>query len=181
MAQEKAYRNHAFLIELYRYLHNYLSAAYSFKEHVGAFMARITDTALQADLQKQFKEAGTSDLGRFVQDLRIYVQHSAPPPILSELQIKEIPGSSAVSEEQKLYLKKSKLLAWDRWKPQSRSFIEGHDGDIPLRDTVRQHRDFILSFWSRFYCGVRGPNKESFEELDRLGQEVARLHGWEGS
>ena len=179
MAQQKAYRNQAFLMELYRYLHNYLSAAFTFREHIGAVKRKITDAAFQASVGKRFQETGADDIGRFFQDLRNFVQHRAPAPILSELCIRETSDGSPATATQKLYLEKDQLLSWDGWGSQARSFIEGHDGDIPLRDTARQHVELIRGLWSWFYREVRGLNRESFEKLDRLGQQLARLYGRE--
>ena len=180
MAQEPTYRNHAFLIELARHLHNYVAAAYSFSEHVSALEAKVVSETFHTRLKEKIEQAGRAEIGRFFQDLRNYIQHRAPAPIMSELHIKEMPGFLPVETQQRLYMDKNQLLLWDGWKTPSRSFIEKHEGDILLRETARHYLDLLVDLWQWLWKEIRELNEESFQRLDELAEEAAKLYGWEG-
>lgn len=182
MVRTPAYRNQAFLIELNRYLHNYCAAAYSFQQHLDVFQQRFPDEQFRTDLKTQFAQAGRNNCGRFFQDLRRYLQHYAPPPILSELRYKEgPPGVPPLDPVQELLLEKEQLLKWDNWKPQARTFINETASDIPLRTAAREHLNLLLDLHSWVWRSIRELYADSFNELDAIGDEIAALYGWRKS
>lgn len=181
MVRTPAYRNQAFLIELNRYLHNYCAAAYSFQQHLDVFQKRVPDEHFRTDLKAQLAEAGSNNCGRFFQDLRRYLQHYAPPPILSELRYKEgPPGVPPLDPVQELLLEKEQLLKWDNWKSQARTFIN-ETGDIPLRTAAREHLKLLLDLYSWTWRRIRELYTDPFNRLDAIGEEIARLYGWRKS
>jgi hypothetical protein len=101
----------------------------------------------RSDYQDRIKRTFVDDpLARFVQDFRNYVLHRSVPRISLVDQIS--------IEKKMLKLDLTHMLAWQKWSPPARSYIESHKPDVRILEVVDQyeamvrssHEAFVLSF-----------------------------------
>jgi hypothetical protein len=145
---EQRQRLQSLFSEVTRLFHNFLAGGKTLIDHTRNMMEEdfITEQH-RSDYQDRIKRTFVDDpLARFVQDFRNYVLHRSVPRISLVDQIS--------IEKKMLKLDLTHMLAWQKWSPPARSYIESHKPDVRILEVVDQyeamvrssHEAFVLSF-----------------------------------
>jgi hypothetical protein len=118
----------SFIDEVTRRLHNCLAGAQSLVEHTRVFKNKVYKGHR---FKKVYQEKVDRDLKHspivcFVQDLRNYVLHKQLPIASAQLSFKG--GGGAITEfDSIIKLDVNELRKWDKWKPESRVYLDSLD------------------------------------------------------
>jgi len=131
-----------------RLLHNFLASAKTF--------ADVTRVLIQARYQghpfaDQYRQEAvsrfsTSQVARFVQDLRNYMLHYSLPITRAHLKIQMQPRPEGITLESSFILDREALLEWDRWTTPARAFLTESSSDLDILGFTRQYHSLVQSF-----------------------------------
>ena len=159
--------------EVVRHFHNVVSAAQSLVEHTRNFMSIWhKDTPIHGQYSRKIKAEFAEDpLARFVQDLRNYFLHKEIPPskmvLTFNVDTKDPPKS-------RVLLRLNDLKRWNRWKKESKVFLESRGEDMELRDLLNQYRAKVTTFYRWFREEMDSWHMHELTELPNLREEIER-------
>jgi hypothetical protein len=159
----------SFIDEVTRLLHDFLAAAQSLVEHTRVFKNKMYKShafkkVYQDKVDRELKHSPTVC---FVQDLRNYVLHKQLPTASATLSLRG--GGGTVKEvDNTIKLDVDELREWDKWKPESRVFLDSLDDKVQIREVAEKYEGAIRAFYQWF--GEQQPQVHhvEFDELSRL-------------
>lgn len=154
-AVKEAYTN-----EVLRSLFNYLSSLSSLVDAGMRLEGKYNGDQL-ASYHAQKAIIIGSDINAFFGKLRNYIQHYGIPPLGWSIQLHEQTYNSCT-----YYLSNSKLLAWDGWNSQAKSYIG--DQDIDLLKAVTEHGEMIDRAYNTLlslFPAIHAEDTKSYNEL----------------
>jgi hypothetical protein len=158
-----------FIDEVTRLLHNFLAGAQSLVEHTRVFKNKMYKGHR---FQKVYQEQVDRDLKHapivcFVQDLRNYVLHKQLP--IASAQLNLTGGEGTIAEfDSTVRLDVTELREWDKWKPESRVYLDSLDDRVQIREVVEKYEDAIGAFYQWFGEQQSQVHRVEFDELSRL-------------
>jgi hypothetical protein len=158
-----------FMDEVTRLLHNFLASAKTLVDHTRVFKNEMYEGhEFEKDYQEKLQhDLGKSEIVRFVQDLRNYVLHKQLPLALAEFSFKG--GGGTVSDfDNTIKLDVNRLREWDRWKPESRAYLDALDDKVQIRDVVEKYETAIRFFYQWFGVQQELLHRAEFDELNSL-------------
>jgi len=170
-----------FLDEVTRLLHNFLAGAQSLVDHTRVFKNKMYKGHR---LKKVYQEKVDRDLKHspivcFVQDLRNYVLHKQLPIASAQLSLKG--GGGTITEfDSTIKLDVNELREWDKWKPESRIYLDSLDDKVQIREVVEKYEGVIRAFYQWFGEQQTQVHRVEFDELSRLGTRYEQVRQeWE--
>jgi hypothetical protein len=159
----------SFIDEVTRLLHNFLAGAKSLVDHTRVF----NDDMYEGHrFKKVYQEKVDRDLKHspivcFVQSLRNYVLHKQLPIASAQLSLKG--GGGTIAEfDNTIKLDVNELREWDKWKPESRIYLDSLDDKVQIREVVEMYEGVISDFYQWFGEQQAQVHHVEFDELSRL-------------
>jgi hypothetical protein len=170
-----------FIDEVTRLLHNFLASAKTLVDHTRVFKNEMYEGHEFKEIYqgKLDRDLGKSEIVRFVQDLRNYVLHKQLPLAHAELSFKG--GEGAVSDfDSTIKLDVNRLREWDRWKPESRAYLDTLDDKVQIQDVVERYETAIRAFYQWFGVQQEILHRVEFDELSSLETRYQQVRqDWE--
>ena len=158
----------AFLRELSRLLHNYLSSTFTLIRHNVKLCKDLHCPELDRDYSEIVKDLNTNECVSFVKDLRTFAQHIGLPILSAQISF------SKTEFKQRILLDKTALLNWKEWKHAPRNYIESH-GEIDLKLVLSEYQNLIATFYKRFYTKISEVFAKQLKEFAEIDSEIGRL------
>ena len=164
---ERRPRLHLFLDEVSRRLNNVISGARALVDHSRRLVRNLYKGSeflqrYQTNVAETFDECPVC---RFVQDLRNYILHREHPAIVAEL------GTSTAD----VVFQKRRLLEWDEWTSQARSFIDQHPENVSLRTILTEYDERVSAFYDWLYDEQMAIHRDEFEATHALYERLVEL------
>ena len=158
-----------FIDEVTRLLHNFLAGAQSLVDHTRVFKNKMYKGHR---FKKVYQEKVDRDLSHspivcFVQDLRNYVLHKQLPIASATLSFKG-EGGTITEFDSTVKLDVNELRAWNKWKPESRAYLDSLDDKVQIRELVEKYEGAIKAFYQWFGEQQAQVHHSEFAELSRL-------------
>jgi len=162
-----------FLDEADRLLHNYLAAVAALRDHQRRLWQQHPPADPRAEAEYKRRTALFSDpLCMFVQDLRNYTHHRQLPVAQGSLHV-DVQGGVVMAG---VTIARERLVTWDNWRAESRTFLDAAPDAIPLRDVVGSYSRAVEQFGVWFVPAFVTAHRADFDELARLQRELERLY-----
>ncbi|MCD1267106.1 hypothetical protein B5M44_23840 [Shinella sumterensis] len=170
-----------------RIVHNYLCSISTFIDHSRNFMnEHYRGTAFYNDysgeIQKRFH---SSELARFVRDLRNYMTHRELPD--SQMTLKMVATGAPATDEGTpcditagIQYKTTRFLEWDGWSAPAARFLKTCDEFLTLRSIFEPHITLMQDFSTWFEDRFRQHHHDDFKELQALEEQHEALEAAEG-
>jgi hypothetical protein len=158
-----------FIGEVTRLLHNFLAGAKSLVDHTRVFKDKMyKDHGFSKVYQEKIdRDLKHSPIVSFVQDLRNYVLHKQLPIASATLSFSG--GGGTIKEfDNTIKLDVNELREWDKWKPESRVYLDSLDDKVQIREIVDEYEDAIRAFYQWFGEQQAQVHRSEFAELSRL-------------
>lgn len=163
----------AFLRELSRLLHNYLSSTFSLIRHNVKVCEDLHCAVLSKEYSEKLRVLEKYDCISFVKDLRNFSQHVGLPIPSAQLQFGNVKGVQEV--KQKILLDKEALLGdWAYWKPASKRYVQMFK-EIDLKVVLSEYQGLITWFYEWFYKRATQLSSEQIREVDEIETEIRKL------
>jgi hypothetical protein len=169
-------RLEGFLDEVTRLLHNFLAGAQSLVDHTRVFKNKMYKGHR---FKKGYQEKVDRDLKHspivcFVQDLRNYVLHKQLPIASAQLSLKG--GGGTITElDNTIKLDVNELREWNKWKPESRVFLDSLDDKVQIREVAEKSEGAIRAFYQWFGEQQTQVHRSEFAELSRLETQYEQV------
>jgi hypothetical protein len=159
----------SFIDEVTRLLHNFLASAQSLVDHTRVFKNKMYKghTFKKVYQDKVDRELKHSPIVCFVQDLRNYVLHKQLPIASATLSFKG-EGGTITEFDSTVKLDVNELRAWNKWKPESRAYLDSLDDKVQIRELVEKYEGAIKAFYQWFGEQQAQVHHSEFAELSRL-------------
>jgi hypothetical protein len=153
-----------------RYLHNFVTAVMTLREHTRVVMrSDLMSEAHKARYVAKVKEIfDQSNLARFMQDLRRYYFHYGIPNIEHITAIHP-------KENTQIFLDLTHLSQWKDWTANGRLFIESHIPKIRLRTLVNDYLKMAMEFNQWFIMDFSEEYSGILRDLDELKERWAQI------
>jgi hypothetical protein len=113
------------------------------------------------------RELKHSPIVCFVQDHRNYVLHKQLPIASAQLSLKG--GGGTITElDNNIKLDVKELREWNKWKPESRVFLDSLDDKVQIREVAEKYEGAIRAFYQWFGEQQAQVHRVEFDELSRL-------------
>ncbi|HTA81460.1 MAG TPA: hypothetical protein VK783_00870 [Bacteroidia bacterium] len=148
MNVDKRHLLHAYQREITRFLHNYIAASLSLRDHArNHYRELYSKNNLFSDYQGEIDKRFTRNpLAVFISDLRQYFQHYQMPGVSSRVAYKN--GESDF--QMTLLIPIKELQKYSKWNALSKAFLEEQTDDINLITLVSEYHDLIETFYKWF-------------------------------
>jgi hypothetical protein len=170
-------RLESFLDEVTRLLHNFLAGAQSLVDHTRVFKDKMYKGH---GFKKVYQDKVDRDLKHspivcFVQDLRNYVLHKQLPIASATLSIKG-GGGTITAFDSTVKLDVNELREWNKWKPESRVYLDSLDDKVQIREVVEMYEGAIRAFYQWFGEQQAQVHLSEFAELGRLETRYEQVY-----
>jgi hypothetical protein len=166
----------SFIDEVTRLLHNFLASAHSLVDHTRVFKNKMYKghTFKKVYQDKVDRELKHSPTVSFVQDLRNYVLHKQLPIASAQLSLKG--GGGTITElDNTIKLDVNELREWNKWKPESRVFLDSLDDKVQIREVAEKYEGAIRAFYQWFGEQQTQVHRSEFAELSRLETQYEQV------
>jgi hypothetical protein len=129
--------------EVVFYLHNYVAAALSLRDHSRNLYTGRLNSSIQpfpGYKERVEKDFMHDPLAQFVERLRVYCQHYNAPNI--EVNITFSGGRSA----RKIRLPLSSLLAFNDWGEKAKAYLSTIEGDVDIQQVATIYHEKVMAF-----------------------------------
>lgn len=164
----------AFLRELSRLIHNYLSSTFSLISHSSNFCDQLHNKNLRKEYDEMVAKLKLYDCYHFVKDLRRFNQHIGLPLISAQLDIH--PKDSNGFQSRILFDKKI-LLSWqgnNAWTSGSKNYLNTHQ-EIEVKAVFSEYQGLIKEFYDWFYKKTSSVYANELKEFLDNELEIGRL------
>ena len=165
------------LIELLRYLHNYLASFKTLVDHTRIIMDRdYLDHGFYKDYQSRiYSDFAENPLACFIQNLRNYLLHYSLPSTFSEFNISKDPESGKEVVQTRATIKKVPMTHWSGWSVKAREYLDNAEDDIELLNIIKEHEDKVRKFNEWLLKSLIDIHSDDFEVLDKKIEELKRI------
>jgi hypothetical protein len=166
----------SFIDEVTRLLHNFLASAQSLVDHTRVFKNKMYKghTFKKVYQDKVDRELKHSPIVCFVQDLRNYVLHKQLPIASAQLSLKG--GGGTITElDNTIKLDVNELREWNKWKPESRVFLDSLDDKVQIREVAEKYEGAIRAFYQWFGEQQTQVHRSEFAKLSRLETQCEQV------
>jgi len=164
-----------FQMEFLRLLHNYISSAYSLREHTRNFNEELGNSKFNSFYNKERDNLRNDEIIAFRKDLRSYTQHYKLPITQVSLKFTRNKKGKGGSSEQKLFLNKKNLISWKGWGRLSKQYLKKQHENIDIKKFLLEHQHKVTSFYKRLSGKVSLIYKKEFQECSKLEKEIFKL------
>jgi len=153
-------------------IHNFLAGAMTVVDHTRVF---VDDYYIGTEVNKFFREAikttfTENQLTRFIQDLRNYMIHRGPVPVIRKFSLEPSDGGKPgqFTASTGFYLTKQDLLKWSGWKSDSRKYLVSAKAEIDVLVLVESYKEIIYDFHEKFDQAILGYHKDDLVALEKM-------------
>ncbi len=167
---------HAFMRELSRLLHNYLSSTFSLIRHNVKLCKDLQCSTLNKEYALKIEVLNKNDCFLFIKDLRNFSQHVGLPVLSAQLNIhnRQDKGQEI---KQRILLDKGALLEDSKnWNRDSRAYIQAHK-DIDLKLVLYEYQELIKWFYDWFYKRVTELYAKELNEMHEIESKIIEIEG----
>ncbi len=111
-------------------------------------------------------------MATFLRDLRNYLLHYEMVPLSIAISIQP----TATNAIFRVTLDSQKLLEWDRWKKESRSYLEAHN-EIVLLNCVEEYTQQVIQLYEWAFLQYDILHADEIADAQRLQAELQDLLG----
>jgi hypothetical protein len=165
-----------FIDEVTRLLHNFLAGAKSLVDHTRVFKDNMykDHNFKEVYQEKVDRDLKHSPIVCFVQDLRHYVLHKQLPIASATLSLRG--GGGTITEfGNTIKLNVNELREWDKWKPESRVYLDSLDDKVQIREVAEKYEGAIRAFYQWFGEQQAQVHRSEFAELSRLEAQYEQV------
>jgi hypothetical protein len=163
----------AFLRELSRLIHNYLSSTFSLISHSSNFCDQLQNKTLRKEYDEMVAKLKLYDCYHFVKDLRRVNQHIGLPIIAAQLDFRSDPNEI----QSRILFDKKTLLSWkgnNAWTAGSKSYLNAHK-EIEVTIVFSEYQGLIKEFYDWFYKKASSVYANELKEFFDNEYEIGRL------
>jgi len=166
-----------FIDEVTRLLHNFLAGAKSLVDHTRVFNEDMYEGHgfKQIYQEKVDRDLKRSPIVCFVQNLRNYVLHKQLPISSATLSLRGDRGTIKAFDNT-IKLDVNELREWDKWKPESRDYLDSLDDKVQIRHIVDKYVGDIRAFYQWFGEQQGQVYHSEFAELSRLKTQYEQIY-----
>ena len=163
----------AFLRDLARRIHNFVSAALSLRDHARRFVNKHYKAhSFLKEYQEEIDKRFTDDpISQFVQRFRNYMLHREIPNV--SLMTKMVVGQRF---EHILYLDRDELLNYKKWGTPAKRFLKESPKEINLYQIVTEYAAKIEEFYAWFYGRLGEVHEADLRVVNAKRQAIRKLH-----
>ncbi len=164
----------AFLRELSRLIHNYLSSTFSLISHSSNFCDQLQNKTLRKDYDEMVAKLKLYDCYHFVKDLRRFNQHIGLPLISAQLDFRSDPNEI----QSKILFDKKVLLSWhgnNAWTSGSKNYLNTHK-EIEVTAVFSEYQGLIKEFYDWFFKKTSSVYTNELKEFLENEYEISRLN-----
>lgn len=157
---------------LFRCLHNYLSILATLIDHARNLMRRYKGTDYYTEYELRKDTFSRLPMASFLKDLRNYLLHYEMVPLAIAISLQPVVTNANFRET----LDSQRLLAWDSWKKESRSYLEAHD-EIVLHDCVAEYTEQVVQLYEWAFLQYDDLHADDIADAQQLQAELQDLLG----
>ncbi len=164
----------AFLRELSRLIHNYLSSTFSLISHNSNFCDQLQNKILRKEYDEMVAKLKLYDCYYFVKDLRRFNQHIGLPIIVAQLNFRSDPNEI----QSRILFDNKVLFSWhgnNTWTAGSKNYLKTHK-EIEVKSVFSEYQGLIKDFYDWFYKKVSGIFANELKEFLANESEISRLN-----
>jgi len=165
---------HAFLRELSRLIHNYLSSTFSLISHSSNFCDQLQHKSLRKEYDEMVAKLRLYDYYHFVKDLRRFNQHIGLPIIAAQMDFRSDPNEL----QSRILFDKEVLLSWhgnNAWTAGSKNYLNAHR-EIEVKAVFFEYQGLIKDFYDWFYKKASSVCANELKEFFDNEFEISRLN-----
>lgn len=136
-----------FFREYLRRLHNYAASVHTLTHHTYTFFNRYENKApdLHSEYSDELYDRGLDVKVNLLKQIRHYTQKNWEPPLSVEIS----PAMENSGEDTlELYLEKEKMLEWDGWNSEARSYLKELDEEIYITQLAEEYQTEVNDFYN---------------------------------
>lgn len=137
----------AFYDELFRRMHNYLSAVKMLVDHTRNLSRAYEGTDFANEYQKRVAEFAETGCGPFLQKLRDYLVHYKIPPFGLDMHWEQGDDEATFT----VHLARDAALEFKEWPSRARDYLRSQPEKIPLAPLVREYSGDIERLYRWLY------------------------------
>lgn len=170
---KNAEKQHALWDEVTRLIHNYVASAKTLIDHTRRLYKDLHKGGLSfEDYQEKVTRDFASDpLAKFIEDLRDYCMHFAPPPVLSELKYTREPARLTTG----IKLNADSLRRFGGWSAPAKKYLSGQGSAVDLLKLVDEYHAKVIAFHKWFNWRVRQLHTKELGNVLAKQKELAAL------
>lgn len=161
--------------ELYRCLHNFLAILATLIDNARVLAKKYEGTEFESEYQKLVLDLALLPEAAFLKDFRNYLVHRSVPPLAMNVSMgREGTESGLQSVSFSITLNSKRLLEWDRWKKESRQFLQARE-KVVLIDCVTDYNEQIMALYSWMFPHYEVLHAREIDEYRALQDRLREL------
>jgi hypothetical protein len=166
-------KQHALWDEVTRLIHNYVASAKTLIEHTRRLYKDLRKGGLTfEDYQEKVTRDFASDpLAKFIEDLRDYCMHYAPPPVFSELKYTRKPARFTTG----LKLNVDSLQLFGGWSTPAKKYLSDQGKAVDLLGPVDDYHAKVIAFHKWFKGRLMQLHARELGKVAAKQRELAAL------
>lgn len=158
--------------ELFRCLHNYVAILATLIDHARKLMRRYEGTDYYSQYDSRRDTFARLPIASFLRDLRNYLLHYGMVPLSIAFSFHRTAPNAAF----RVTLDSQELLEWNRWKKDSKSYLEAHN-EIVLLDCVAEYTEQVVQLYEWAFSQYDILHADDLADVRRLQTELKELLG----
>lgn len=164
----------AFLRELSRLLHNYLSSTFSLIRHNVKLCKDLGCSVLDSEYLEKIDALDKNENFAFIKDLRTFAQHIGIPLLEAKFSFKRDEANRS-QLKQNIMLDTETLSKWKKWQKASKDYIRNQK-EIDLRIALDGYQSQVKTFYEWFYMRVGELYSRELKEFEEIDAEIGKLN-----
>lgn len=165
----------AFLYEIARLLHNFVTSVKSLIEHTRVIYREIYKRGeefpeYQVEVDRRF---ANNPLTKFVEDLRNYCLHYELPAISSMLHFSRLPPTPVF--ESRIELKIEELNKYSKWSHLAKEYLSSQNKPINLLNVTNAYYALVKDFYNWFQLRQKEIHSQEFAKVASIQRELEGL------
>jgi len=156
-----------FTAEVTRRLHNHFASTASLVDHVRRLLRGRAGRVID-EINSKIRELASRPELKVVDDLRNYTLHRTLPLLGHQLSAVRRGDNGTFALSSKVQMDVQELLAWDRWSPESRRFLEEQGKAVDLRALIQTQGQLVLDLNVWIVDRLTAENEQGLQEADEL-------------
>lgn len=176
-SQERVAERDVYFDELYRRLHNFLAILATLTDNARALVNKYQRTDFHLEYKNRVSELAHLPVAVFLKDFRNYLVHSRVPPLSMNVSLQRA-ESDLQTPSFSITLDAQRLLEWDSWKMDSKSFLRTRK-EVVLIDCVTEYTEQITELYNWMLPCYEILHAGQITELHALQDRARKLLGFE--
>ncbi len=165
----------AFLYEIARLLHNFVTSVKSLVEHTRVIYREIYKRSeefpeYQVEIDRRF---ANNPLAQFVEDLRNYCLHYKLPTISSGLHFSRLPPTPVF--ESRIELRIEELNEYTKWSPLGKEYLSSQNKPVNLLNVTDEYYTLAQDFHNWFKLRQKKIHSQELAKVASIQRELEDL------